>query len=236
MEPRMTSIDSLISGIKPNPEKALMLAKREVGVLVHDSVLLEGINFTLPEVNTLLEGITVGGHKLSDQQIAVNQGNAWRYLFSKVKNGEFGLSVEFVCALHALAGKEEALEWGQFRSGMVTIAGSEYLPPKVIELPTKFNEMVISANNIDDVYDKAIHVFLTMARNQFFYDVNKRMGRLMMNGILLSAGYPALNLSAKRKLEFNELMMRFYDSGDEAEMNAFMRSCIDRRIVEIMSE
>ena len=62
------------------------------------------------------------------------------------------------------------------------------------------------------------------------------MGRLMMNGILLSAGYPALNLSATRKLEFNELMMRFYDLGDETEMNAFMRSCIDRRIVEIMSE
>ena len=125
---------------------------------------------------------------------------------------------------------------GQFRSGMVTIAGSEYLPPKVVDLPTKFNEMVKSANSINDVYDKAIHVFLTMARNQFFYDVNKRMGRLMMNGILLSAGYPPLNLSAKRKLEFNELMMSFYESGDESEMNTFMRSCIDRRMIEIMSE
>jgi len=232
----MTSIDVLISRIKPNREKALMLAKREVGVLVHDSVLLEGINFTLPEVNTLLEGITVGGHKLSDQQVVVNQGNAWRYLFSAVKNGDFCLSVEFVCALHALAGKEEALEWGQFRSGMVNIAGSEYLPPKAVDLPVRFNEMVASASNIDDIYDKAIQVFLTMAHNQFFYDVNERMGRLMMNGILLSAGYPALNLSAKRKLEFNELMMRFYDTGDESEMNAFMRSCIDQRMIEIMSE
>lgn len=184
----------------------------------------------------MLEGISVGGHKLSDQQIAINQGDAWRYLFSAVKNGDFCLSVEFVCALHALAAKEEALEWGQFRSGMVTIAGSDYLPPKVVGLQAKFNEMLVSADSVDDVYDKAIHVFLTMARNYFFYDVNKRMGRLMMNGVLLNAGYPVLNLSAKRKLEFNELMMRFYDSGDEAEMNAFMRSCIDPRIVEIMSE
>ena len=236
MESRMTSIDSLISDIKPNREKAHMLAKREVSVLVHDSILLEGINFTLPEVNTLLEGITVGGHKLDDQQVAVNQGNAWRYLFSAVKTGDFSVSSSFVCALHALAAKEEALEWGQFRSGMVTIAGSAYLPPKAIDLPAKFNEMVASLDRFDDIYDKAIHVFLQMARNQFFYDVNKRMGRLMMNGILLNAGYPALNLSAKRKLEFNELMMAFYDSDDEAEMNAFMRSCIDSRIVEIMSE
>jgi len=232
----MRDINTLLSAIKPNQEKALMLAKREVGVLVHDSVLLEGINFTLPEINTLLEGVTVGGHKLSDQQIAINQGNAWRFLFSSIKNGDFSLSIEFVNALHALAGKEEALEWGQFRSGMVAIAGSDYSPPTVIDLPLKFNEMLVSADGFDDVYDKAIHVFLTMARNQFFYDVNERMGRLMMNGILLSAGYPAINLIAKRKLEFNELMMPFYDTGDETEMNSFMRSCIDPRMVEIMSE
>ena len=232
----MRDINTLLSAIKPNQEKALMLAKREVGVLVHDSVLLEGINFTLPEINTLLEGVTVGGHKLSDQQIAINQGNAWRFLFFSIKNGDFSLSIEFVNALHALAGKEEALEWGRFRSGMVTIAGSDYSPPKVIDLPFKFNEMLVSADGFDDVYDKAVHIFLTMARNQFFYDVNKRMGRLMMNGVLLSAGYPAINLSAKRKLEFNELMMPFYETGDETEMNAFMRSCIDSRMVEIMSE
>jgi len=226
----------LISGINPNIEKALMLARREVGVLVHDSVLLEGINFTLPEVNTLLEGVTVGGHSLSDQQIAVNQGNAWRYLFAAVKNGEFCFSLDFVCALHAVAGKEETLEWGCFRSGGVTIAGSNYLPPKTDELKQKFAELLVSMKAYGDIYDKAIHVFLGMARNQFFYDVNKRTGRLMMNGILLAEGYPPLNLAAKHKLEFNELMMRFYDSGDELEMNQFMRRCIDPQLVEIMSE
>jgi len=51
---------------------------------------------------------------------------------------------------------------------MVTITRSEYMPPKVADLLTKFNEMVASADNLEDVYDKAIHVFLTMARNHFF--------------------------------------------------------------------
>jgi hypothetical protein len=59
-----------------------MLAKRQLSEFVCDAVNLEGINMTLQEVQTLLEGITVGGHKLSDQQITVNQGNAWRLLFS----------------------------------------------------------------------------------------------------------------------------------------------------------
>ena len=222
--------------IKPNKAKALMLVKREVGVLVHDSVLLEGLNFTLPEIQTLLEGVTVGGHKLSDQQIAINQGNAWRFLFDSVKNDQFLLSCDFVNEMHHISAKEVALEWGRFRSGQVTIAGSDYMPPPASELNSRFEALIRSASEIEDVYDKAIHVFLLMARNQFFYDVNRRTGRLMMNGILLSAGCPTLNLSANRKLAFNELVMRFYETGDETEMNGFMRSCIDPRMVEIMSE
>ena len=56
--------DLLISSMKPNKDKVLMLAKREIGVLDHDSVLLEEINFTLSdsEINTLFEGVTVSGH------------------------------------------------------------------------------------------------------------------------------------------------------------------------------
>ena len=92
--------------IKPNRELALMLAKREVSVLVHDAVALEGIHFTLPEIQTLLEGITVGGHKLSDQQIATNQGDAWRYVFGLISGGKFAITSQVSCDIHAVAGKE----------------------------------------------------------------------------------------------------------------------------------
>lgn len=46
----------------------------------------------------------------------------------------------------------------------------------------------------------------------------------------------AINLPAKRQLEFNTLMLAFYGSGDETAMNAFMRSCMDERVVRIMLE
>ncbi len=87
-----------------------------------------------------------------------------------------------------------------------------------------------------DIYDRAIFVFLEMARVQFFSDVNNRMGRFMMNGLLLDAGYPAINLPARRQLELSRLMLDFYASGDQAPMNAFMRTCLDPRIIKIMKE
>jgi Fic family protein len=222
--------------MKSNKAKAIMLARRQLAEFVCDAVNLEGINFTLPEIQTLLDGITVGGHTLTDQQIALNQGNAWRTLFKWIENDQFEITVEKVCNLHSIAAKEESLEWGKFRSGGVTIAGTNYMPPKANLLPDLFDQMVKKAFNIPDIYDRAIHLFLTMARSQFFYDVNKRMGRFIMNGILLSNGYPAINLPVKRQLEFNQLMLNFYDTGDQKPMNAFMRSCLDDRVIQIMKE
>ncbi len=222
--------------MKSNKAKAIMLAKRQLAEFVCDAVNLEGINFTLPEIRMLLDGITVGGHKVTDQQIALNQAETWRTLFKLIENNQFQISIEQVCDLHQIAAKDDALEWGKFRSGGVTIAGTDYMPPPANLLPEFFDRMVNDSLEISDVYDKAIHFFLTMARCQFFYDVNKRMGRFMMNGFLLSNGYPAINLPAKRQLEFNQLMLIFYETGVQAQMNTFLRSCMDERIIKIMKE
>lgn len=213
-----------------------MLAKRQLSELVCDAVNLEGINLTLPEVQTLLDGVTVGGRKLSDQQITLNQAAAWRLLFERIEQDMFAVSQTFACRLHQVAAKEEALEWGQFRKGGVLIAGTDYTPPLMSELPSLFTAMINDMQRYDDVYDQAIHLFLTMARCQFFYDVNKRMGRFMMNGHLLNLGYPVINLPASKQQEFNEHMLRFYHSGDQDEMNAFMRDCMDERVISIIKE
>ncbi len=223
-------------GMTPDVPKALMLARRQLAELVCDAVNLEGIPFTLPEIQTLLQGVTVGGHRLSDQKIALNQREAWTQLFAWVEAGALGLTREKACALHALAAREDALEWGRFRSGGVLIAGTAFTPPPASDLSGLFDDMVASLDTMADIYDQAIHIFLTMARCQFFYDVNKRMGRFLMNGHLLAQGYPAINLPASRRLEFNHLMLDFYPLGDESAMNAFMRSCLDPRIIDIMRE
>lgn len=222
--------------MEPNKNKALMLAKRQLSELVWDAVVLEGINFTLPEVQTLLDGVTIGGHKISDQQVALNQAEAWRTLFRWIEQDVFTISASRTCELHGIAAQNEALDWGQFRQGNVTIAGTRYMPPKAEVLPGLFEQMTVEVGAIDDVYDQAIFLFLTMARTQFFYDVNKRMGRFLMNGLLLSNGFPAINLPARRQLEFNTLMLDFYPTGEMGPMNAFLRSCLDERIIEIMKE
>ncbi len=98
-------------------------------------------------------------------------------------------------------------------------------------LDDKWREIEQLVESEVDIYDKAITAFLQMARVQFFWDVNKRTGRFMMNGILLANGYPIINVPAKRQLEFNTLMLDFYADNNMTAMNKFLRSCIDERII-----
>jgi Fic family protein len=226
-----------LTQIIPNKEKALFLAKRQVSELVCDAVNLEGIHYTLPEVQTLLDGVTVGGHTMNDQLITLNQAAAWKALFGMIESNTFALNKTTACELHQIAAQKEALKWGCFRTGNVTIAGvKDYLPPDAKALDELWHSMVEQAEAIGDMFDRAIFVFLQMARTQFFYDVNKRMGRFMMNGLLLSQGYPAINLPAKRQLTFNQLMLAFYESNDVRPMTDFMKSCLDDAVITIMSE
>ncbi len=74
-----------------------------------------------------------------------------------------------------------------------------------------------------------------MARNQYFYDVNKRTGRLMMNGILLNEGYPAINVKVKDRLEFNTLMLEFYSKNNPDPMLKLLTKSIDSRDLQFMN-
>ncbi|WP_422134166.1 Fic family protein [Endozoicomonas sp. ALD040] len=228
----MTTAKDTVWGMNPDPAMARQLAVRDIPSLVYDAVNLEGVAMTLPEIQTLLDGITVGGHKISDQNMALHQAEAWKYLFALAAEGKFSFSKDVALAIHKIAGKAEALVWGAFRTGNVTISGSAYEPPSPNELDNVWAEIESEIATCNDVYDMAFTAFLRMARAQFFWDVNKRMGRFMMNGILLSHGFPIVNVPAKRQKEFNQLMLDFYATADTILMNTFLRSCLNEKIIE----
>ena len=91
---------------KDKVSKAIFHAKRMVKGLVYDAIQLEGINFTLPEVQTLLDGVAAGGKSKQDENVVLNQHKAWRFLFDVVMDSKLNLSEQFVCRLHNIAAKE----------------------------------------------------------------------------------------------------------------------------------
>ena len=164
----------------------------------------------------------------------MNQAESWESLLQKVEENNFKPDKATFCELHAFAGKEETLKWGEFRDSKVSIAGTEYQPPNAEKLDMIYNKGIEYILSIENPIECGMAFFLFGAINQFFYDVNKRTSRLIMNGILLSAGYDTINIPAKRQLEFNQKMINFYDTQDGSEMMRFLTSCsLDEKLNEL---
>ena len=211
----INSIDtSSLALFKSNKKHAFMLAKKDKIDFIYNTSALEGNAMTYPEVQTLLEGVTVGGHKLSDEQQILNQNKSVNLLFGLIEKEQFKVDKYTLLKLHEKVAFEEALSWGVFRTSGVNIGGTEYLPPKANELDELFEEGREEIGKIIHPIVRAITYFLFGAKCQFFYDGNKRTSRLVMNGILLDNGYSILNIKAKDKLRFNKQMIAFYDGED----------------------
>ena len=138
--------------LKPNKAKAVFLAKKVIAQIITDVVNLEDINYTVPEVQTLLDGITVGGHSIQDELITLNQINSWRFLFNELDIQRFGVNYGFCTVLHQLVAKDEALEYGVFRSGAVSISGTEYKPPNNKLLKELWETLASQTNTLIDEY------------------------------------------------------------------------------------
>jgi Fic family protein len=199
---------------KPNKNLAFALAQKDKIDYIYNTSALEGNAMTFLEVQTLLDGVTVGGHKLSDEQQILNQNRSVNLLFELIEKDEFHLDKITLLKLHSKVAHEEALSWGEFRTSGVNIGGTDYMPPRADELDGIFENGIEELEKVSHPIIRAIAYFLFGAKCQFFFDGNKRTARLMMNGILLSNGYPILNIKAKDKLEFNKAMVEFYDGDD----------------------
>jgi Fic family protein len=184
----------------PDQKRALFMAERMRVDFVYHTAALEGNPFTFPEVKTLLDGVTVGGHKLSDSEQVLNLNRALSHVIRLVKEGAFQIDAPTACGIQGIVAREEALTWGVLS-----------------DLAAVFARGAETLHNVQDPILRAMLVFLWGSLNQFFYDGNKRTSRFLANGTLLAAGFPPLMILAKDQLSYNQIMTRFYDSQEATE-------------------
>lgn len=211
-------------------KKLIMLSKKLLPDVVFNMSSLEGNPFTYPEVQTLIDGITVGGHRISDEQQIYDLRDSWNFVFELVKSNSFELNENIFNAINYHVAKNEALISGTFRDSQVRIGGTEYMPPKAEDLHNIFiNELPKIINRCETKTELALEIFLWVALNQFYFDGNKRTGRLLGNGILLSNGQGILNIRVSDRLSFNTLMVEFYNTLNGDNICDFLYSrCLDR--------
>lgn len=171
---------------------------------VWDAGAASGNPFTYPEVKTLLDGVTVGGRRVSHHEQVLNLAESARRLLVMVKAGTFGMDKETFVHLNTL-------DQGRYMplSGHAAAA----------DLDGVFRAGVDALNaEVCEPFERAAAFYLFGSLRRFFVSGNRRTSLLMMNGILMSAGVDAVSVPAAAALEFNGAMRRFFSSKDGTEM------------------
>ncbi len=158
----------------------------------YHSNAIEGNTLTMAETELVLEyGMTIGGHPLREHLEVTNHAKAYDALEHLAKNP---IDMETVLFLHRLVKAQIDEDAGQLRTGPVHIRGAVFTPPPAKDIPLYLAQWTRWLQS-----DQALRYDLVtraaIAHHDFeslhpFFDGNGRVGRLLLNIMLMQDGYP----------------------------------------------
>ena len=199
-------------------EQNIFLAKKKWDENVYCGMKMENRNITFPQTKTILNGVNVPNVQLDDIQAVLNMRDAWRYVLASM---DTPVDLDYMCKLNDYIARNEALEWGKLRTGLVGISGTDYQPP----IPVYDNaaqELKAILDSDSSATDKALTAFAWGARSQLFWDGNKRTSLVLANRILIEAGAGMLTINDRNMEQFNELLVAYYNTGDSEKLKQFL--------------
>lgn len=228
-----------LSLIQESPvDRALFRFKKTLPEFIWNTAALEGNTFTLPEVRTLLDGVTVGGKRLEEAQQIIALSEALNIITDLVEQGRFDLSAETSKAVNAAVTQYEIIDPGLFRGqgivagggGTVQLMDGQEIPgdepgENGAWLSADYENLLAAVSELQDPRERALAYFASAARSQFYYDGNKRTSRIMMAGELMSSGFEAVSVPVSRRLEFNQSLTPLFVDNDATEVMAFLATC-----------
>lgn len=159
---------------------------------------IEGNTLTFQETTLVVEqGITIGGKSMREHLEAINHAEAVAYLATLVREKQ-DLTRRNLLDFHRLILKsDQPAHAGRYRSVQVHIGGSEHMPPEPYLLDKMMEDYFLTYQSIKhsvhpiilaaDMHERLVTIHP-------FIDGNGRTSRLIMNLILLSAGFTICNL------------------------------------------
>ena len=117
---------------------------------------------------------------------------------------------------------------GEIRSIPVQIGGTSWEP----EMPHTgvIMDVLDELDQIKDAEIKALKYFCYIARAQMFIDGNKRVAQLMANKVLIENDIGIFQIPIEKLEEFKEMLIRFYESGEDKQIIAYMKENCIRRV------
>lgn len=192
--------------------------------MTYNSNAIEGNSLTLKETFWVIsEGITIKGKPLKDHLEAKDHQAALEFLYELIDHkNRVTVSEHLIKQLHQLVVADSDKEIaGKYRRGNVIITGSDHTPPDGMQVPHEMSKLIKWVGKEQKKYH--IIELAALLHHKFvhihpFADGNGRTGRLIMNVLIMHAGYPiAIILKNDRK--------KYYKVLDQADKGNYKPLC-----------
>lgn len=224
--------------IKPSSvERSIFRFEKSLPELVWNAAALEGNTFTLPQVQTLLDGVTVGGKKIEEAEQILALSEGMEMMIDAVRDGSFSLGKAMSDRIHSGVGQHEAIESGHFRGegrvfggGNVILAsggavGGDPAGENGEQLQADYTNLLAALGTFDDPRARALVYFASATRSQSYFDGNKRTARILMTGALIQSGFEPVNIPYARQEEFNVALDELFRTDDGTTLIEFLTTC-----------
>lgn len=216
---KATEMKEKLDALRPWPYYTVQSIREKLLLdWIYNSNAIEGNTLTLIETKVVLEGITVGGKRLSEHLEIINHKDAIIYVEEIVKNEE-DLTEWQIKNIHRLVLKGiDDTNAGQYRKQNVIISGAKHVPPDYFVLNDEMNRFIEWGMSIDA---KEMHPIARAARvhDDFvkihpFIDGNGRTARLLLNFELMKSGYPPIVIQNEERMVYYAALDKAHTTGD----------------------
>ncbi|GAC1394642.1 MAG: Fic family protein [Ktedonobacteraceae bacterium] len=191
---RLIQKKRLLDSYRPLPKDTVHRLNDDLRVfLTYHSNAIEGNSLSLRETQMVIEyGVTIQGHPLREYLEATNHAEAYSHLTQLVEKNEL-ITRETILLLHSIVMDKILSSHGQFRKVPVYIRGSNMTPPPASQVEALIHEWLTWIEGEGKSYEPVIRAVI--AHHGFeairpFEDGNGRIGRLLLNLMLMREGYP----------------------------------------------
>ena len=180
---------------------------------------IEGSTLSLQDTGIILnKNITPKGKDLREIYGATNMREAYNYV-KKIQD----ITEQSIKKIHFIVmNRILEQELGEYRTVPVRIIGSRLQPPFPIDIENEMNKLIEWYNKNKNLhpFELACLFHIKFEKNHPFRDGNGRVGRLLMNFILLKHKYPLLDIKVEKKLDY-------YKTLEEAQLQKKYKNFID---------
>ena len=211
------------------------LRERFMLEMTYNSNAIEGNNLTYKETYLVInEGITIKGKSLKNHLEAKSHQEALEFIYDLIDfNSHFTLSQNLIRQIQSLviAPIDKTIA-GKYRFSSVAIAGSNIKLPLATEIPYLMSKTISwFRKNQDKLHPIEIASILhhKLVAIHPFDDGNGRTARLVMNILLLQAGYPLVTILKNDRKKYYQTLSKA-DKNNLLPFIEFMAQAVERSL------